>query len=75
MKEEGFLVHVDKSDNSLGKKIREGELQKIPYLLIVGEKEEKAKNISVRSHKKGDMGSSTVSAFIKRGIKEIDKKL
>ncbi len=70
-----FRVSVDNSDNSLGKKIRGGEIQKIPYLLIVGEKEKKAKTVSVRSYKKGDAGSSAVSTFIKKVIKEVEKKL
>lgn len=75
LRDQNFRVSVDESDNSLGKKIREGQIQKIPYLLIVGEKEKKAKTVSVRSYKKGDIGSSTVSEFIKQGIKERDEQL
>ncbi len=50
-------------NETLGKKIREGQLQKIPYLIIVGEKEEKAQKISVRDRAKGDLGLSTVKEF------------
>ncbi len=57
-------VIVRTENETLGKKIREGQLQKIPYLLIVGEKEEKAGKIAVRARKKGDLGLSTVKEFV-----------
>ena len=61
---ENLRVVVRDENETLGKKIREGQLQKIPYLLIVGEKEEKSKKISVRDRKKGDLGLSTLSEFV-----------
>lgn len=54
---------VKDENETLGKKIREGQLQKIPYLLVVGEKEQKSKKISVRHREKGDIGLSTVKKF------------
>ena len=55
---------VIKSENeTLGKKIREGQLQKIPYIIVVGEKEEKSKKISVRHRVKGDLGLSPIEKF------------
>jgi len=56
---------VDESDETLGKKIREGEMQKIPYLIVVGDKEVEAKNIAVRSREKGDLGSKSIDELIK----------
>ena len=65
LQKEDLRVVVRNENETLGKKIREGQLQKIPYLLIVGEKEEKSKKISVRDRAKGDLGLSTISEFIK----------
>ncbi|MDZ4231902.1 MAG: threonine--tRNA ligase, partial [Candidatus Pacearchaeota archaeon] len=53
----GIRVSVRENDETLGKKIREGEVQKIPYLLILGSEEKKAKTVSVRKRGKGDLGT------------------
>lgn len=74
LKKAGLRASLDDSNRSLGKKIREGEMQKIPYLLIVGEKEQAKSAVSVRLPKKGDIGSSTVSSFVKKVIKEKDER-
>jgi len=74
LKEEEIRVDLNDSDETLGKKIREGGLQKIPYLLVVGEKEEKANSIAVRNRKKGDLGPVKVSKFIEKIKEEIEKK-
>lgn len=58
-------IVIKSANETLGKKIREGQLQKIPYLIIVGEKEEKTQKISVRSREKGDLGLSTIREFAK----------
>ena len=60
----GVRVEVDESNEKLGYKIRQCELQKVPYLLIVGEKEVTDNVISVRKRKDGDKGSMSVQAFI-----------
>ncbi len=62
----GFRVQIRDADESLGKRIREAELQKIPYLLIVGEKEENAETVSVRQHGKGDLGAMPMKKFLTR---------
>jgi len=59
-----FRLELKDSDNTLGKKIREGELQKIPYLLIVGDREIKNKTVSVRERGKGDIGEIKIDKFI-----------
>ena len=55
---------TDRRNESLNKKIREAELQKIPYLLVVGDKEKKSKTVSVREREKGDRGSKKLEKFL-----------
>jgi len=64
-----FRIELKDEDETLGKKIREGEMQKIPYMLIIGDKEIKSKSISVRHREKGDIGSMKINKFIKIIIK------
>ncbi|SHK30252.1 threonine--tRNA ligase [Thermocrinis minervae] len=59
----GFRVELDEREERLGAKIREAELQKIPYMVIVGDKEVQSKSLSVRSKKEGDLGSMSVEEF------------
>ena len=59
-----ILKFTDESNEKLGYKIRQCELQKVPYLLIVGEKEVADGVVSVRKRKDGDKGSMTVQAFL-----------
>ncbi len=59
---------------TVSKKIREGELQKIPYMLVVGDKEMKTKSIRVRERKKGDVGIVKLTNFIKKVKKEVETK-
>ncbi|HEX9722564.1 MAG TPA: threonine--tRNA ligase [Candidatus Paceibacterota bacterium] len=66
---------VDASNESLGKKIREGETMKAPYLLIVGEKEQQAKQVSVRKRGKGDLGAMDTERFTQQVQKEIERYL
>jgi len=70
----GFRLEINDDNNTIGKKIREGELQKIPYLLIVGDKEIKSKTISVRDRKKGDTGAMKIDKFIKKIKEEVERK-
>jgi len=62
----GFRVKINSDDNTLGKKIREGEIQKIPYLLIIGEKEKKNKTVRVRKREKGDIGEMKLEKFVEK---------
>ena len=68
-------IAVKAESETLGRKIREGELQKIPYILVLGPKEVKQKTVSVRVRGKGDFGVMTKSKFIELISKEITKKL
>jgi len=56
---------VDARDERIGRKIRDAEMSKVPYLLVVGEKEEQDNIISVRKHGEGDLGSMPLEAFVK----------
>jgi threonyl-tRNA synthetase len=70
----GLRAELKDDDESVGKKIRSGEMQKIPYLLIVGDKELKLKKISVRKRHKGDMGAFSLKKFIDQISLEISNK-
>ena len=59
----GFRVEVDYRNEKIGRKIRDNELKRIPYLLIVGEKEEAEGLVSVRAQGEGDKGQMTLEAF------------
>ena len=62
---------VDHRDEKVGRKIRDAEVKKIPYMLIIGEKEVEDGTVSVRKHGEGDLGSMTMEAFQEKLIKEI----
>ncbi len=64
LKAQGIRAEVDKRSEKIGYKIREGQLQKIPYLLVVGEKEMEAGSVAVRHRKQGDLGSQAPDQFI-----------
>jgi len=72
--ESGIRAKLDDSNESLGKKIRNAELQKINYMLIIGEKEEKAGTVSVRNNSKGDLGSMTIKKLSNKLLTEIKQK-
>ncbi|MGI6550200.1 MAG: threonine--tRNA ligase [Syntrophomonadales bacterium] len=71
MKESGIRVDVDARSEKMGYKIREGQLQKIPYLLVVGDKEVEARTVSIRKRKEGDVGSKGYEEFIRELTEEI----
>lgn len=72
MKDAGIRVELDDRNEKIGYKIREAETKKIKYMVIVGEKEREAGNISVRKHREGDQGALSLSEFIDN-IKETIK--
>ncbi|MDI6605922.1 MAG: threonine--tRNA ligase [Candidatus Omnitrophota bacterium] len=67
-------VDIDAGSETLNKRIRNAELNKIPYILVVGEREAEAKNISVRKKGKGDLGTMPVDEFIRMIKEEIDQR-
>ncbi|MBI4359025.1 MAG: threonine--tRNA ligase [Candidatus Nealsonbacteria bacterium] len=74
LQDQELRVELRDENETVGKKIREGELQKIPYLLIVGDREEQSKTVSLRQRKKGDLGAVKLAEFIARIKKEIEQK-
>jgi threonyl-tRNA synthetase len=63
LRADGVRVELDDRNESVGRKIREAELRKVPYMLIVGEREQSEGAVSVREHHGADAGSSTVNEF------------
>jgi len=70
----GIRAELKDGNDTIGKKIREGELRKIPYLLIVGDKEVKAKSVAVRKTGKGDRGAVKLKQFLAQALQEVEKK-
>jgi len=66
---------IHESSESLGKRIREAQRQKINYMLVVGKKEQKTKTVAVRSREKGDLGPMKIEKFLEKVNKEIERKL
>ena len=73
-KENNLRVEVDDRTEKVGYKIREAQLQKIPYMLVVGEKEIEDNTVSVRKRDEGDLGQLSVEEFIKRIGEEVESK-
>jgi len=71
LKDSDICGLIDFRDEKIGRKIRDAEVKKIPYMLIVGEKEEAEGLVSVRKHGQGDLGSMTIEEFKTQIIKEI----
>jgi len=66
---------VDRRTESIGRKIRDNEMRKLPFMLIVGEKEEAEEKVSVREHGKGDLGSMSILEFKNRIHDDINRQL
>ena len=66
---------VDDRNEKTGRKIRDAEVSKIPYMLIVGEKEEEEGTVSVRKHGEGDLGTFTIEEFVSLVNKELESTL
>ena len=74
MKEKGLRVELDDRSEKIGYKIREAQLEKVPYMVIVGQKEEEENMLSVRSRKDGDIGSMKTNKFIEKILEEDKEK-
>jgi threonyl-tRNA synthetase len=68
-------VEADLRNEKIGYKIREAQMQKVPYMIILGDREVKEKGISVRSRKNGDLGSMSLDDFIAKLKEEISQKV
>jgi threonyl-tRNA synthetase len=75
LEKQGFRVKIDLRNEKIGFKIREHSMQRVPYLLIIGDKEMEDQTIAVRSQKGEDLGSLPIDMLVERLNKEIaDKK-
>ncbi len=74
LKAKGIRVEINANNETLGKKIREAEIQKIPYLLVIGDKEIEAESVAVRKRGKGDLGQMKIKKFIKKIKEEVATK-
>jgi len=72
--DDGFRVQVDERQEKIGYKIREAQLQKVPYMLVVGDRETAEGSVSVRSRAGGDLGSQPIDGFVASARDEIVKK-
>jgi len=70
----GFRAETDYRNEKIGFKIREAQLEKLPYMLVIGDKEMEAGTVAVRSRKDGDLGSISVDEFINKLTKEVKEK-
>lgn len=69
-----FRTELDDRSEKVGYKIRDWETKKVPYMIVLGDKEMQAGNITVRAHKKGDLGKFELDAFIASLLEERDSK-
>ena len=70
LKSAGIRCEMDQRDEKIGYKIRSAQMEKVPYMLIVGQKEEETGTVSVRSRDDGDLGSQELAAFIQKVVEE-----
>lgn len=69
--EKDIRVELDDRNEKIGYKIREAQMQKVPYMLVVGEKELGAGTVGVRSRKQGDVGAIKADEFIEKIVNEV----
>jgi len=74
LKEKNIRAWLQDENETVSKKIREAELQKIPYVAVIGDKEIKAKSVRLRTREKGDVGMVKITMLEKRLLKEIAER-
>ena len=74
LEEKGMRVEVDGRSEKIGYKIREAQLEKVPYMFIIGDKDIEAQTVSVRHRKEGDLGAMKLEQFIEMAVEEINTK-
>jgi len=70
----GARAEIDDRPESVGRKIRDAELRKIPYMLVVGDREQEGDQVAVREHRRGDVGSTPVEDFIDRLTEQVKSR-
>ncbi len=74
LSDRGIRVETDVRNEKIGYKIREAQLEKVPYMLVIGDKEAEAGVVAVRARKEGDLGTMTLTSFIESVEKEIRER-
>ena len=71
LREHDIDVEIDSRNEKIGFKIREARLEKVPYILVIGDKEVESNSVAVRSRKEGELGAIEVDAFVERIVEEV----
>ena len=74
LKAAGIRASLDDASEKIGAKIRSAQLEKIPYMLVIGQKEAEANSVSVRHRSRGDLGTQSVDAFLESVTKEVAER-
>lgn len=74
LKEKGFRVETDNRNEKIGMKIREAQLEKVPYMLVIGDRDVEQEVVSVRDRKQGDLGAMKLEAFVEKIKKQVEEK-
>ena len=75
LEDKGFRCEVDDRSEKIGYKIREAQLEKVPYMVVVGDKDIENNTISIRKRKEGDLGAMTVEQFLEKIVPDRDSKV
>ena len=75
LQKEGIRVKFDDRNEKIGYKIREAQMEKVPYMLVIGDKEKEEKQVTVRSRQEADAGKMAIEEFIKKISNEINNKI
>lgn len=70
----GIRVEIDARNEKIGFKIRQAQMEKVPYMLVIGDKEAETEQVAVRSRKTGDAGAMSVDVFVKQIVSEIESR-
>lgn len=75
LEDKGFRCEVDDRSEKIGYKIREAQLEKVPYMVVVGDRDIENNTISIRKRKEGDLGAMTVEQFLEKIVPDRDNKV
>ena len=74
LREHGLRVELDDRSESIGRKVRDAELRRVPYMLVVGEREQREGTVSVREHRAGDTGSAALDEIVRRLVQAGERR-
>jgi threonyl-tRNA synthetase len=70
----GLRATLDDRGESIARKIRDAELTKVPYMLVVGDREQEGNTVGVRAHRHGDQGSKTLEEFVQSVQRQVESR-